>query len=156
MGIAVFSGMLGVTVFGLVLTPVFFVVIGSVGRVADASGGPRIGAPLARRARGGGVIMSRSRDPDGVHPGIGLLLAALLALRLRGAEAVRGAGRRRPSCSTQAAEPAFAHQPYDPRWWRLFEDPVLERLEAAALAGNLDIRQAVARVDQARAIFRDV
>ena len=29
MGIAVFSGMLGVTVFGLMLTPVFFVVIGS-------------------------------------------------------------------------------------------------------------------------------
>ena len=29
MGIAVFSGMLGVTVFGLALTPVFFVVIGS-------------------------------------------------------------------------------------------------------------------------------
>ena len=47
-------------------------------------------------------------------------------------------------------------QPYDPRWWRLFQDPVLERLEAAALASNHDIRQAVARVDQARAIFRDV
>ena len=30
MGIAVFSGMLGVTVFGLVLTPVFYVVIGSL------------------------------------------------------------------------------------------------------------------------------
>jgi multidrug efflux pump len=30
MGVAVFSGMLGVTVFGLALTPVFFVVIGSI------------------------------------------------------------------------------------------------------------------------------
>jgi hypothetical protein len=30
MGIAVFSGMLGVTVFGLVLTPVLYVVIGSL------------------------------------------------------------------------------------------------------------------------------
>src|SRR6185369_17378451 len=29
MGIAVFAGMLGVTVFGLALTPVFYVVIGS-------------------------------------------------------------------------------------------------------------------------------
>ena len=28
LGIAVFSGMLGVTLFGLVLTPVFFCVIG--------------------------------------------------------------------------------------------------------------------------------
>jgi multidrug efflux pump subunit AcrB len=30
MGIAVFSGMLGVTVFGLILTPVFYVVVGRV------------------------------------------------------------------------------------------------------------------------------
>jgi len=30
MGVAVFSGMLGVTVFGLALTPVFFVVVGAV------------------------------------------------------------------------------------------------------------------------------
>jgi multidrug efflux pump len=28
MGIAVFSGMLGVTIFGLVLTPVFYVIVG--------------------------------------------------------------------------------------------------------------------------------
>ena len=61
-----------------------------------------------------------------------------------------------PVALGQAVGPAFAQQPYDPRWWRLFEDPVLERLEAAALASNLDIRQAVARVEQARAIFRDV
>ena len=61
-----------------------------------------------------------------------------------------------PVVLTQAAGAEFASQPYDPRWWRLFDDPVLERLEAAALAGNLDIRQAVARVEQARAIFQDV
>jgi multidrug efflux pump subunit AcrB len=30
MGIAVFAGMLGVTVFGLFLTPVFFVVVGAI------------------------------------------------------------------------------------------------------------------------------
>jgi multidrug efflux system outer membrane protein len=61
-----------------------------------------------------------------------------------------------PVALAQSAAPSFSTQGYDPRWWRLFDDPVLERLEAAALAGNLDIRQAVARVDQARAIFRDV
>ena len=61
-----------------------------------------------------------------------------------------------PVALSQAAVPAFAEQSYDPNWWRLFEDPVLERLEAAALAANHDIRQAVARVDQARAIFDDV
>jgi Cu/Ag efflux pump CusA len=36
MGIAVFSGMLGVTVFGLFLTPVFFVFVGrAVGWVTE-------------------------------------------------------------------------------------------------------------------------
>ena len=50
----------------------------------------------------------------------------------------------------------FAAQPYDPRWWRQFDDPVLEGLETAALAANHDVRVAIARVQQARAIFDDV
>jgi multidrug efflux system outer membrane protein len=33
-------------------------------------------------------------------------------------------------------------------WWQQFNDPVLDRLVADALAGNLDIRIAAARVDQ--------
>ena len=36
-------------------------------------------------------------------------------------------------------------------WWRGFNDPVLDALEAKALAQNLDLAQAVARVKQARA-----
>jgi multidrug efflux system outer membrane protein len=47
-------------------------------------------------------------------------------------------------------------QTFDPRWWGQFEDPVLDELEARALAANHDVRIAVARVDQARAIFDDV
>jgi multidrug efflux system outer membrane protein len=45
---------------------------------------------------------------------------------------------------------------FDPRWWGQFEDPVLDELESRALAANHDVRIAVARVDQARAIFDDV
>jgi multidrug efflux system outer membrane protein len=37
-------------------------------------------------------------------------------------------------------------------WWRLFHDPALETLEERALAGNQDLRAAVARVEQARAV----
>ncbi len=37
------------------------------------------------------------------------------------------------------------------RWWTLFNDPVLDRLEDEALAHNLDIAAAIARVDYARA-----
>jgi multidrug efflux system outer membrane protein len=88
------------------------------------------------------------------------ILLALFAVTL----VLSGCAVRRPYAApatapvalTQAEGGSFSAQPYDPRWWRLFDDPVLERLEAAALAGNLDIRQAVARVDQARAIFQDV
>lgn len=39
-------------------------------------------------------------------------------------------------------------------WWRAFKDPVLDRLEAQALASNLDLAAAAARVVQARAAAR--
>jgi multidrug efflux system outer membrane protein len=39
-------------------------------------------------------------------------------------------------------------------WWRVFGDPVLDRLEQDAGAANQDIRVAVARVDQAEAAAR--
>ncbi len=39
-------------------------------------------------------------------------------------------------------------------WWKLFHDPILDGLESNALAGNQDLRAAVARVDQARAAAR--
>lgn len=55
------------------------------------------------------------------------------------------------------ADPAlFAADPYDAQWWRQFDDPVLAQLEEDVLRSNHDVRMAVARVDQARAIFRDV
>jgi len=39
-------------------------------------------------------------------------------------------------------------------WWRVFDDPVLNRLEKEADAANQDIRVAVARLDQAEAAAR--
>jgi multidrug efflux system outer membrane protein len=39
-------------------------------------------------------------------------------------------------------------------WWNVFHDPILSDLESNALAGNQDLRAAVARVDQARAAAR--
>jgi NodT family efflux transporter outer membrane factor (OMF) lipoprotein len=46
--------------------------------------------------------------------------------------------------------------PTDEHWWRLFQDPVLDRLVADALAANTDIRVAVARLARARASLREV
>lgn len=46
--------------------------------------------------------------------------------------------------------------PVDSDWWRLYDDPVLDRLIADARAANTDIRVAVARLDKARAVLREV
>jgi multidrug efflux system outer membrane protein len=46
--------------------------------------------------------------------------------------------------------------PYDPAWWNEFADPVLDDLIRATLAANLDVRAAVARLDQSRALFDEV
>ena len=58
MGIAVFAGMLGVTVFGLFLTPVFYVV-----DRAGSSSGSRAAAPARSRGRAaaacGGTMIVR-------------------------------------------------------------------------------------------------
>jgi multidrug efflux system outer membrane protein len=48
---------------------------------------------------------------------------------------------------------AFSAQDYAPLWWRQFDDPVLEEIEHDALEANRDVRSALARVDQARAVF---
>jgi outer membrane protein, multidrug efflux system len=47
----------------------------------------------------------------------------------------------------------FSAQDYAPLWWRQFDDPVLEEIEHDALEANRDVRSALARVDQARAVF---
>ena len=57
----------------------------------------------------------------------------------------------------QRADPAFfAPTPYDPAWWKEFDDPVLADLITTVLKANLDVRAAVARLDQARAVFDDL
>lgn len=40
-------------------------------------------------------------------------------------------------------------------WWAVFEDPVLDDLIGRSLAGNLDLKVALARVEEARALFKD-
>jgi multidrug efflux system outer membrane protein len=55
------------------------------------------------------------------------------------------------------ADPSLVvEQQFDPRWWGQFEDPVLDTLMSRTLTANHDVRMAVARLDQARAIFDDV
>ncbi|PYM86674.1 MAG: RND transporter [Candidatus Rokuibacteriota bacterium] len=62
--------------------------------------------------------------------------------------AVEQPGRFKSQADSEAAPPVA------PDWWRLYREPELDRLVAAANASNQSLRQAVARVDQARALAR--
>jgi outer membrane protein, multidrug efflux system len=52
------------------------------------------------------------------------------------------------------ADPRFVTDaPFDPRWWKQFEDPVLDTLIQKSLAANTSIRMAQARLAESRAVF---
>nr|WP_250063448.1 efflux transporter outer membrane subunit [Stenotrophomonas mori] len=52
-----------------------------------------------------------------------------------------------------AAAPVYSPQSPVASWWAQFDDPVLEQLVHAALSDNLDLKSALARVREARAVF---
>ncbi len=63
----------------------------------------------------------------------------------------------RPAASgpfLSAGDPAFAPAPLPADWWRLYDDPVLDSLVQDALRANTDVRQALARIERARAGLR--
>ena len=89
------------------------------------------------------------------------ILSAVSALALSGCAV--GPDRVSPSPPSPSATsgPFLSAQtdivtanPLPQDWWRLYEDPVLDGLVADALGANTDIRQAVARMDRARAALR--
>ncbi len=87
-----------------------------------------------------------------------LAMTVLLTAALSGC-AIRGhyTAPTTEAASLPPLDPStFTSAPYDPRWWTEFEDPALDALEASALEVNHDIRIAVARLAQARAVFDDV
>jgi multidrug efflux system outer membrane protein len=58
-----------------------------------------------------------------------------------------------PGVEPRNVDAHFTSAPPAAGWWRQFGDPVLADLEARALADNLDLRIAIARVQAARAAF---
>jgi gold/copper resistance efflux pump len=118
MGLAVFSGMIGVTLFGLLLTPVFYLLI---------------------RRRG-----ARRPALRAVAPALVVAIAAIS--NVAAAPTPDAFGTRAPGL----LDAPFAAE----RWWERFGDPTLDVLVAKALERNLDVREAVARLDAARAARR--
>ena len=77
-----------------------------------------------------------------------------LGIALLAAGCVAGSDYREPATSVAPAwrgAPDTAAAAAIGPWWQAFGDPVLDRLIATALTQNLDIEQALARVDQSRA-----
>ena len=145
MGTAVFAGMIGVTLFGLFLTPVFYVVMMKLGWKKKP----------ANEATKSGL---------GAAPAIGTVgLLIVSALVLTGC--MVGPDYKRPVSEVPAtykltnelgswkeAAP-LDHVPKD-AWWELYGDQDLNDLERRATAANQQLKAAVARLEQSRATAR--
>lgn len=87
------------------------------------------------------------------------LAASALALSQPGAASARAAAVPQPSPAVSGPFVAAAGAPVAAgelpgQWWRLYDDPVLDTLVEDALRANTDVRQAVTRIDRARAALR--
>jgi hydrophobe/amphiphile efflux-1 (HAE1) family protein/NodT family efflux transporter outer membrane factor (OMF) lipoprotein len=150
MGIAVFSGMIGVTLFGLFLTPVFYVTLMKLGLKKKPVTPP---APKTILPGSSAVVT-------------GIVTVALLftIISAKANWSTVGPDYKQPSNSVPANYKAVDFgswkqgQPLDnvPKgnWWEIFGDTNLNTLEAQAVSANQQLKAAVARVDQARAIAR--
>ena len=152
MGVAVFAGMIGVTLFGLFLTPVFYVVLMKLGwskkpdEASRVKHGPASGAAGAVTGTAAVLIL-------------GALVLAGCAI---------GPDYKQPVNATPGTYKSIAvtndlgvwkqAQPLDdlPKgaWWEVFNDRTLNDLEQRASVANQDLKAAVARVEQARASAR--
>src|SRR6185369_2352740 len=150
MGIAVFSGMIGVTLFGLFLTPVFYVTLMKLGWKrkpvpAPESTGPSIGSA--------GAVAGTAA--------VALLFAVVSA---NAGPLTVGPDYKRPANEVPTAYKAAElgawkeGRPLDnvPKgnWWEIFGDADLNELQSQAENSNQQLKAAVARVDQARAVAR--
>jgi outer membrane protein, multidrug efflux system len=61
-----------------------------------------------------------------------------------------------PAALINTTPALVVEQPFDPRWWAQFEDPILDALVVRGLDANHDVRIALARVDQAQSVFAEV
>ncbi len=89
-------------------------------------------------------------------------ILALTAGSLALAACTAGPDYARPEVAPRAeqafvggASPAVVAEQPQGDWWRLYQDPVLDRLVAEALAANTDLRVALANVERARALLRE-
>ncbi|MGH8260608.1 MAG: efflux transporter outer membrane subunit [Steroidobacteraceae bacterium] len=74
------------------------------------------------------------------------------AAAVRGSTVASGAsGARASGAQAPAASPIDTSAPQIARWWTRFDDPTLTSLIERSLDANLDLREAVVRIEEARA-----
>ncbi len=157
MGVAVFSGMIGVTLFGLFLTPVFYVVLMKLGAKKTVPKPAPDSAPS--HGASGSALPGTSTATIAILAALGF---ALGAGSLNAGTLTIGPDYKRPTNAVPAefrdapawkeAAPADARP--KGRWWEVFGDPALNALIERATTNNQTLREAVARYDQARAVAR--
>ena len=152
MGVAVFAGMIGVTLFGLFLTPVFYLTL------------------MRRVSRKPSVVSSHephhgpALGTAGAVTGILLLASVLSPFSAQAGSLTVGPDYQPPTNSFPEKYKAVElgqwkeGRPLDTvpkgNWWEIFGDTNLNGLELQALQANQSLKAAVARVDQARATAR--
>src|SRR5262245_57502472 len=92
--------------------------------------------------------------PTALRPGLAGLVV-LLAIGVSGCAAV-GSNYSRPQMPSPdqyrfVQQPMQAESLADAPWFEVFQDPDLQTLVREAIANNLDLKVAVARVEEARA-----
>jgi hydrophobe/amphiphile efflux-1 (HAE1) family protein/NodT family efflux transporter outer membrane factor (OMF) lipoprotein len=145
MGVAVFAGMIGVTLFGLFLTPVFYLT-------------------LMRRVPAKKTTTAPSLGAAGAVAGTALIALLLYPVAAHAGRLTIGPDYKQPTNSIPAQYKAEdlgqwkEGHPLDgvPKgsWWEVFGDATLNQLESQALHANQGVKASVARVDQARATAR--
>jgi multidrug efflux system outer membrane protein len=81
----------------------------------------------------------------------GLAIKALLVLALASGAKVTAQGQESRDWAAKSIRGTSTEQPPNADWWNSFHDEELTRLIHRAVANNLDLRLAAARVDEARA-----
>jgi outer membrane protein, multidrug efflux system len=92
------------------------------------------------------------RRPHRAIPMTGIGLAAGLALA-GCAETPKPAAKLPPTGVFVTQGPALGADGPPDRWWRLYDDPVLDRLEGEALSRNLDLKAAAASLSLAESLL---
>ena len=149
MGVAVFAGMIGVTFFGLLLTPLFYALLLRIGWKKHHATTPAPTTPPPAHDAGHGVTAAAAH-------GAALLLVPILFLA---SCTTVGPDYARPEV---AASPVWrdapdAAAPKSPEaiprgaWWKIFGDPALDALQERVAAENHDLKAALARIEQALA-----